>query len=479
MRITSKGSRKLSTVNASTGINRGARRKGASVSASKYLGGLSAEKRAFARQLQSNSKKGAINASTAIMGGTNTSNIMARPDFLELLPLFVQKLYVLDVFGSVAMNSRSQFVPYFKFVADTTKGETKFNDVLSSPFVNRQGQDPNFTGRVVKNEVVLGADSVKTDTPSLTFAPVLPGSVTIQVDDGSNVKTFTDDAAGNITAADGSKGTINYAAGIIEFDAGIGTGAESVVATYQYDNENIGPDTAGQYGAKMATGRLDLDEINLIAEAHEIACYYSVYSAFATQTEYGANIGDMAKEAAIGELTAEINSSAFALLADTARYNPQFDWDASPVQSGAVVPSDYMDMFLLKLEQAAAAVYQATRLSQPNRLVVGTNVGAYIKRLHNFEPDTATANVGPYRLGKLNQFEIFCDPNYDTDTWVMACKSDDIRRSSALFGEYMPITGTDPVGLADASVQSGWFTMYAQKVVNPDTVVSGRILGAF
>ena len=109
---------------------------------------LTPEQQRFANQLRSNMRRGA-----SVMAATNTSNIMARPDFLELLPMFVQKLIITDVMGSVAMRSRQQLVPYFKFIAENTKGETPAGTVLSSPFVNRQGQDPNFTGRVVKNEL--------------------------------------------------------------------------------------------------------------------------------------------------------------------------------------------------------------------------------------------------------------------------------------------------------------------------------------
>ena len=136
-------------------------------------------------------------------------------------------------------------------------------------------------------------------------------------------------------------------------------------------------------------------------------------------------------------------------------------------------------MFKLKLNQAAASIYQATRLAQANRLIVGTNVASYIGMINGFVADGSEDNVGPYRLGKLDNFEIYVDPNYNPDTWVMACKSADIRRNSALFGEYMPITSTDAIGLANASVQQGYATMYGMKVVNPDTVVSGKILGVF
>lgn len=435
---------------------------------------LTPSQRAFARQLQSN-----IRRSSAVMGATNTANIMAKPEFMELLPMFVQKLLILDVFGSVAMKSRQQLVPYFKFIAENTKGETKAGDVISSPFVNRLGVDPNFGGRFVKNEVL--SDSIAAeDAIMATYTPVLPGSVTINVTDADgNTTPYVDDGNGNLKGQDGTDvGYIKYDDGTINLD-GI-DGAAKI--SYQYDNENVGHGDVsahGQYGAQMGKGYLQLDEFNLVAEAHQLACYWSIYSAFAAQQEYGANIGDIAKEAAFAELTAEINSQGFATLAKAAKYNPQFNWDASPVLSGAVVPSDYLNMFKLKLGQAAASIYQKTRLARPNRLVVGTTAAEYIAMINGFKAENYQDEVGPYRFGTLDQFEVYVDPNYEPTKWVMACKSNDIRRNSALFGEYMPLTNTDAIGLANASVQQGYATMYAMKVVNPDTVVSGKILGAF
>lgn len=427
---------------------------------------LTPEQRIFANQLMANTRK-----MTSIMGATNTNNIMARPDFVELLPLFVQKLLVLDVFGSVAMKSRQQIIPYFKVIAENTKGETKAGDILNSPFVNRQGLDPNFGGRVVKNETV----AVTSNEGYCAYTPILPGSVTIIL---SDVK-YVDDGMGGFVAADGStlaNAAIDYATGKIS-----GTAiTANVTATYEYDNETVGPDQNGEYGAKMGKVYLQLDEINMIAEAHELACYWSIYSAFAASTEWGSNIGEMAKEAAFSELTAEINSYCFKQLADAATYKPKFNWDAAPVLSGAVVPSDYLNMFKLKLGQAAASIYQQTRLTRPNRLIVGSTVAEYLQMIDGFVADTAGDDVGPYKLGKLGQFDtIIVDPNYDPNTWVMSCKSNDIRRNSALYGEYMPMVNTDAIGLANASVQQGVATMYGTKIVNPATIVSGKILGTF
>lgn len=429
--------------------------------------GLSVEQQRFARQLESNCKRKAN-----VTAATNTSNIMARPDFLEMLPMFVQKLIALDVFGSVAMKSRQQMIPYFKFIAENTKGETKRGQILNSPFVNNQGKDPNFTGRIVKKEEATGGNG----DFQLVYVPILPNSLTIEVSDGEDTKKYFDNGAGGFIDENGAEKegfTIDYATGTMVVNG------ESVVATYQYDNENVGPDVDGNYGAKMAKGYLQLDEINLVAEARDLACYWSIYSAFAAQQEYGANIAEMAKDAAFAELTAEINSECFGKLAQAAAYKPQFNWDASPVLTGAVVPSDYLNMFKLKLGQAAASVYQATRLARPNKLVVGTTCAEYIAMISGFQAENIEETVGPYKFGKLDQFDIYVDPNYDVNKWVMCCKSNDIRRCSGLFGEYMPLVNTDALGFPSMEVGQGGATMYACEVVNPLTVVSGTILGTF
>lgn len=453
------------TVSAGTSITAGARKRGAApasapvTAATKVFASMSPEKRAFTKQLQVNLRRNA-----KVMGATNTSNIAARPEFIELLPLFTQNLLVPEIAGTVAMNSRQQLVPYFKVKTENAKGETAKGTVLSSPFVNRNGMDPNFTGRVVRNETIEGS--------TFAFVPVLPNSV--QISDGT--KTYMDDGAGSFvdeTGAPVDSATIDYASGIV-------TGIDgNLVATYQYDNETIGPDASGEYGAKFGKIDLQLDEIMLVAQAHELASYWSIYSAFAANQEYGTNIADLSKEAAFAEMTAEMNTQAFDELARVAARKPQFDWDATPVFNGSVVPSDYLNMFKLKLEQASSGIFQTTRLCRGNKLVVGTSVAAVLQMMNGFQPESNEDVVGPYRAGKLGNFDVFCNPNYDPNLWVMTARSTDLRRCGLLFGEYMPLTATDPLTLADMSSQQGYATMYDMKVVNEGTIVSGRILGTF
>lgn len=432
------------------------------------LGTLTPEQQAFCKQIQRN-----IRSTGAITAATNTTNIAAKPDFIELLPLFVQKLLVLDVFGSVAMNSRTQMIPYFKVVAENTKGETTRGDVMNSPFVNRQGIDPNFAGRLIKGEKVANS--------TLAFGPVIPGTVIISATVSAAAVKFVDQGDG--TLSDGTNtATINYATGVI---TGITPDANTdEIASYQYDNENVGPRTDSHdngygydYGAQMGKVYLMLDEFNMVAEAHQLASYWSIYSAFAANKEWGTSVGDASKDAAISEITAEINEDCFQKLAVSASYRPQFNWDASPVLSGSVVPSDYLNLFKMRLQQASASVYQETRLTRPNKIVAGTNVCTYLSMVMGWSAAPVSETVGPYKAGSIDGFDVYCNPNYDPNVWVMCSKSNDIRRSSALYGEYMPITTTDAIGLANASVQQGFCTMYSAKVVNPSTVVSGRIIG--
>lgn len=459
-------------VTAGTSITSNARPRNAQSSITANVN-LTAGQRAFVNQLQRNYRR-----MMPVNAATNTSNIMAKPAFMELLPIFVQKLIITDVFGTVAMNSRQQLIPYFKFIAENTKGETKSGDILASPFVNRQGVDPNFTGRVVKNETVGEGEY---DAMFAQYTPILPGSVTVYKVESGVTTPYTDDGMGNLLDATGAKsGIVDYSNGNVTLNAAPGAGeGNKVTMTYQYDNETVGPDASGNYGAKMGKGYLQLDEINLVAEAHQIACYWSIYSAFAAQKEYGGNIGDMAKEAAFSELAAEINSAGFEALRKASSFMPQYNFDVAPVVNGSVVPSDYLNMFKLKLEQAAASIYQRTHLTRPNRLIVGTNVSAYMSMIEGYVSDNVEDSVGPYKAGRLNQFDVYVDPNQDPNLWTMSCKSADIRRNSALFGEYMPMMNTDQIGLANASVQQGYATMYGMKVVNPDTVVSGKIVGTF
>lgn len=466
-------------ITAGTSITSGARNRQAARNQSRVMGsfaGLTPQQSEFARQIQMNCRK-----HSSIMGATNTSNIAARPDFLEYLPMFVQRLLILDVFGSVAMKSRLQSIPYFKFIAENTKGETSKGDILSSPMVNRQGLDPNFTGSVIKNEVVETATGTFT-AGNLAYQPILPGSVTVTATVSGVATPYVDDGMGNLLDNTGEGiGTIEYSTGAIDLtDASVTLAdGDTIKATYQYDNETVGPNADDEYGAQMGKGYLMLDDFDLKAEAHQLACHWSVYSAFAAQQEYGGNIADMSKDAAFGELTAEINTAGFKALEKAASFKPQYNWDAAPVLSGSVVPSDYLNMFKLKLGQAAASIYQETRLSRPNRLVVGSNVAEYVQMINGFSADNIEDTVGPYKLGRLDKFEVFVEPSYDPNKWVMCCKSNDIRRNSALFGEYMPFTDTQAIGLANASVQQGYATMYAMKVVNPATVVSGKIIGTF
>lgn len=142
----------------------------------------------------------------------------------------------------------------------------------------------------------------------------MSGSVTVETNISGTTTSYVDNGMGEILdSTQKTIATIDYSTGEITPTADGATpltlaDGDTMRATYQYDNETVGPNAQGDYGAQMGKGYLQLDEFNLIAEAHQLACYWSIYSAFAAQTEYGSNIADIAKEAAFSEQCQQLQS---------------------------------------------------------------------------------------------------------------------------------------------------------------------------
>ena len=102
-----------------------------------------------------------------------------------------------------------------------------------------------------------------------------------------------------------------------------------------------------------------------------------------------------------------------------------------------------------------------------------------VRQLNGWKATAPTGDAGPYKAGTLDEYDVYVAPTYDPNKWVMSAKSDDIRKSVGVFGEYMPITVVDPLTLANMSVQTAIATMYDVQIVNPYLAVSGKVLGMF
>ena len=92
---TTSAARKPSPITAGTTITSSVQTRQSRKPASAAFQALTPAQQQFARTLRSNM----TGTRGSVMAATNTSNIMARPEFMELLPMFVQKLLILDVFG--------------------------------------------------------------------------------------------------------------------------------------------------------------------------------------------------------------------------------------------------------------------------------------------------------------------------------------------------------------------------------------------
>ena len=57
----------------------------------------------------------------------------------------------------------------------------------------------------------------------------------------------------------------------------------------------------------------------------------------------------------------------------------------------------------------------------------------------------------------------------------MGAIGNDFWQAGYVVGDYMPVTYTAPVTLADYTTQQGWVSIYGKKMVNPQLYIRGRV----
>ena len=77
--------------------------------------------------------------------------------------------------------------------------------------------------------------------------------------------------------------------------------------------------------------------------------------------------------------------------------------------------------------------------------------------------------------GKLGTLTVYQTPALGANAFFLGGIGKDFWQSGYVVGDYMPITFTNPVTLADFTTQSGWVSIYGNKMVNANLYVRGRI----
>ena len=391
-----------------------------------------------------------------IMEATNSSNIPSKTFFMDMITGVVPNLIASDIVSTQAMEAKASIVSYLRYVYGTDKGATQAGTMFNNSLYTGKS-DMNYSSRLVSDEQVL-------DNVNFEFTPILPGTVRVELPDGTQ---YVDDGTGNLTdpLTAATVGTINYSTGAFTCT----TATAGTTATYEYNNEQV-PDL------KVPEINITLAQIPIYAKSRKLAAYWGFDAAYDLKQQYGEDITDVMATQAAAEISYEIDTEIANDLVRLAGAGPELTW--SKVAPVGVNIIDHYDSFWVTLTQGAQQIFQATQRVNPNFIICGTNVSAVIQCMRNFDGTGASQAVGPHFIGTLGGlYKVYVVPLLDVNTFVLGYKGSNFLETGYIYAPYCPILTTDILMPADFRGQQGYATSYGKKMVNAKMYLRGRIVG--
>lgn len=396
-----------------------------------------------------------LNNTRMICEATNSSNIPSKTYFLDMLTAVVPNLIASDIVSTQALEAKTGMISYLRFTYGTDKGKTQAGQMFNNSLYTGMS-DPYYTSGKIVDEAVA-------DTVSFDYKPIMPGTITIALPDGT---TIVDDANGGFkNAATGATvaGSIDYATGAFSCaSATVGS-----LATYNYNNEQV-PDL------QVPQMNMSLAQIPIIAGSRKLAAYWGFDAAYDLKQQFGVEILDVMSAQAAGEIAHEIDTEIVKKLYAGASAGPELTWSKTPPVGVNML--DHYDSFWVRLTEGAKIIFTATQRVQPNFIVCGANVAAVIEVMRNFDATGSSDAVGPHFIGTLGgRYKVYIVPQMDENTFVMGYKGTNFLETGFVYAPYIPVATTDILVPADFRGQQGYATSYGCKMVNGKMYLRGRI----
>ena len=348
-----------------------------------------------------------------ICEATNSANIPSKTYFMDMLTAVVPNLIAPEIVSTQALESKAGMISYLRFTYGTDKGNVTAGQMFNnSLYTGRSNQ--YYTSREIVDEVVV-------DGVNFEFVPILPGTVTVTIPDGT---VYTDDGQGNLInpATSATVGTINYASGAFTCV----TATDGSVANYEYNNEQV-PDL------QVPEINMSLAQIPVYAKSRKLAAYWGFDAAYDLKQQYGTDILDVMSAQAAGEIQHEVDTEVVTKLLQGAAAGPELTWNKIPPTGVNVV--DHYDSFWVRLTEGAKIIFQATQRVQPNFIVCGSNVSAIIECMRNFDGTGGTDAVGPHFIGTLGgRYKVYVVPLIDPDVFLMGYKGTNLLETGLTKG---------------------------------------------
>lgn len=409
----------------------------------------------------------------SLLEATNSQNIPSKTFFLDMITAVVPNLISSEIVSTQAMDSKAGIISYLQYHYGTTKGATAAGTTFNTSLYTGYS-DPTYTARTVSEEVYAGANA------NLDFTPVIPGTFTATLDDGTIVTesaTVNNGVVTLISATDPNvTGTLNYATGAVDIQVSGAQPTGDTIMSYDYDNETVpfNDMKTEPYHNVIPEMTMSLAQIPIYAKSRKLAAYWGFDAAYDLKKQYGKDINDVISVQAAGEIAHEIDTEIVLDLAKKAAAGAMVTWSkTAPIGVNIV---DHYDSFWVRLTEGANVIFGATQRVQPNFIVCGLNVSSVLTCMRNFDASGAKVGVGPHFIGTLGgTYKCYVVPQMPANDFVMGYKGTNFLETGYVYAPYMPVLTTDLLMPADYRGQQGYATSYGTKMVNNKMYLRGRI----
>jgi len=328
--------------------------------------------------------------------------------------------------------------------------------------------DTMYTSQMVSNEV-SSTDSGATTTAAyspLEHTPVIPGSVTGTVYDGTTVvQTFTVSESGVFTFSDvnspsikATAGTLNVTTGEMVLTWNSAAGDNHVVVSYEYNME----------------GNPDMPEINMAVESDSVTAKTRKLKAVWTyeaqqdlRSQHNLDAEAELTQVLAQEINLEIDREILNDLRTNAGTVSAWDYNTA---LGDNIKEKYESLYV-KLTEVSATVHRKTLRGGANWIVCAPEVAAIFETATaGYAPastESFTSSLGVQYVGTVNsKWKLYKDPLFQRNQILGGYKGDSYMDSGYFFCPYVPLTQT-PVVLDPESFtpRKGLMTRYGKKLL--------------
>jgi len=323
-----------------------------------------------------------------------------------------------------------------------------------------------YSHQFVQNETRTDAGGDTTSSFTVERTPILPGTVTGTVYDGSTpVYTFVVASSGSFTfTAIGSPsptvngGNLNVTTGVLTLTWSADPGANSIVMSYESNLEC----------------NQDIPEINLVIESEDISAktrkLKAVWSYEAQQDLRSQhNLDAEAELTAVlaQEINLEIDREVLQDLRTNAGTVTAWDFNTS---LGDTIKEKYESLYV-KVVEISSVIHRKTLRGGANFIVTSPEVASIFETATaGFAPapsETFTSSLGIQYVGTVNnRWRLYKDPLFQSNQLLMGYKGDSYLDSGYFYCPYVPLTQT-PVVLDPESFcpRKGILTRYGKKLL--------------